>query len=385
LCDLDANESAALALRTVRGHEGEVVAAAFSRDGSRLVTVDSRGTVKQWDPAARAPRMQTPFGKAAFRASVRPRPDGSRIAIAPGPDDLTHRFRITDNAGRAVLEQTLPPNGHCDDLNFSADGRTVALAWHDGINFTLFVWDAVSGREMLRRNPPGGMLAWVALAPDGSCVAATTVAAPNEQGWSLATLDSWDTATGRLLFSRRSLRAELYFQPVYSPDGRWVVINPGLAADGDCRLVWLDAQSGAEAVSVKLGSEKVPGLGFSRDGRRVAIGRLVGDAPSAVVWETAPILRGEKPTPLVTLNGHGSAIYHGEFSPDGRRLLTSGGGVVKLWDSTSGREVLSLKGGAVPLGEAFFSPDGHTIWAGLDEEGHLWGWDGKPVSEGKTQ
>jgi hypothetical protein len=31
----------------------------------------------------------------------------------------------------------------------------------------------------------------------------------------------------------------------------------------------------------------------------------------------------------------------------------------------------------------FSSADGHTIWAGLDEDGRLWGWDGTPVPEAK--
>jgi WD40 repeat protein len=84
------------------------------------------------------------------------------------------------------------------------------------------------------------------------------------------------------------------------------------------------------------------------------------------------------------LTGLGGDFPLIQFSPDGRRVLTSGDGTVKLWDLGSGREVLTLKAAGVTTGAAFFSPDGNTIWGGLDENGRLWGWNGTPVLEGKT-
>ena len=52
----------------------------------------------------------------------------------------------------------------------------------------------------------------------------------------------------------------------------------------------------------------------------------------------------------------------GEFEvPDGKRLVTaSADGTVKLWDSTSGQEVLTLKGGAGPC-DVSFGPDGKRL------------------------
>ena len=48
-------------LRTNRGHGNTVRGAAFSPDGSRLITVDVLGVVKHWDLADREPRLRTPF------------------------------------------------------------------------------------------------------------------------------------------------------------------------------------------------------------------------------------------------------------------------------------------------------------------------------------
>jgi hypothetical protein len=78
-----------------------------------------------------------------------------------------------------------------------------------------------------------------------------------------------------------------------------------------------------------------------------------------------------------------------EFSPDGRRLLASGDGMRRLWDSVSGAEVLSIRQQGMSSfvfanSLRFFSRDGHKIWAGLDEKDHLWGWDATPLDDTGT-
>jgi hypothetical protein len=40
---------------------------------------------------------------------------------------------------------------------------------------------------------------------------------------------------------------------------------------------------------------------------------------------------------------------------------------------------LTPKAPGLTLGDAYFSPDGHTIWGGLDQDGRLWGWDSTPL------
>ena len=58
--------------------------AAFSPDGTRLITVDVQGVVKLWDLAEREPRLRTPFATGpALNACILPSPDGTAWRLFP--------------------------------------------------------------------------------------------------------------------------------------------------------------------------------------------------------------------------------------------------------------------------------------------------------------
>jgi WD40 repeat protein len=348
------------------------------------------GTVKHWNLAAREPRLARQFDARGFGGPL-PSPDGSRLAFVPiGAAEPAHGFRITDGSGRTVVEAALHP-GHTDDACFSEDGRTIALIWHDmkTLEFTVLVWDAIRGRELFRRTAERGLAASVSFTPDGSRVAIAMMTRLGPSARDNGPVRAWDLATGRELITRREttmtemFRVEM-FRVLYSPDGRWVLINPRRSDDGGRRIVWIDAETGADAATLELGRHPVGDLAFRRDGRRLAVAQVDGTSTTVRVWDVEPILRGETPVPVLTLAGLVGNRPRVEFSPEGNRLLISGDAPVKLWDAMAGREVLTLKSNGVPTGPAYFSRDGHKIWAGLDEEGRIWGWDATPVAEAKT-
>ncbi len=66
--------------------------------------------------------------------------------------------------------------------------------------------------------------------------------------------------------------------------------------------------------------------------------------------------------------------------------MASGDGMLRLWETANGAEVLSIRLEESFLGFSWctFSKDGHHIWAGLDEKDQLWGWDATPMDEAKT-
>ncbi len=83
---------------------------------------------------------------------------------------------------------------------------------------------------------------------------------------------------------------------------------------------------------------------------------------------------------LLTLRGHTASVGGVAFSPDGTRLAThsNGEGSVKVWDSISGRELLTLSiaprgGPGTTIGpRVAFSPDGRCLAAIIGNTAKVW-------------
>jgi WD40 repeat protein len=80
----------------------------------------------------------------------------------------------------------------------------------------------------------------------------------------------------------------------------------------------------------------------------------------------------------LTLPGLSNQVHQGlAFSPDGKRLATSGGDqLVHVWDLVTGKEVLILAGHMAPVDRVIFSPDGTRI-ATIAHDGEARVWDAK--------
>jgi WD40 repeat protein len=106
-------------------------------------------------------------------------------------------------------------------------------------------------------------------------------------------------------------------------------------------------------------------VAFSLDGQRIVTGS--GDQ-TAKVWDSAS---GKE---LLTLKGHGGWVWSVAFSPDGQRIVTgSGDQTAKVWDSASGKELLTLRGHGSPVESVAFSPDGQRVVTGsADNSAKVW-------------
>src|SRR5262249_33825144 len=144
----------------------------------------------------------------------------------------------------------------------------------------------------------------------------------------------WDTTTGKEIFTLRARLWRRFSNVVFSPDGRRLA-----TAVGNQVQVW-DAATGREVVSFQGHAHTITNVAFSPDGKRLAcaagmqVDRRGRPLPGEVKVRDAA--SGKE---ILTLRG----IDCGSFSPDGRRLATIDVDRVRVWDVTTGQEVLSVE------------------------------------------
>ena len=121
------------------GHTDQVWHAAFSPDGSRIVTASADSTARLWDIEGKQLAVLEGHERAVRRAAFSP--DGSRILTTS--DDGT--ARLWDSAGNEVAVLA----GHTDAVygaEYSPDGSRIVTASGDG---TARLWDSDVGDALV--------------------------------------------------------------------------------------------------------------------------------------------------------------------------------------------------------------------------------------------
>jgi len=171
----------------------------------------------------------------------------------------------------------------------------------------------------------------------------------------------WDTLTWQVI---RAFRVETKSAtwPALSPDGCLLGIGTQTGA-----VHWLNAETGELLAATSAAHRHlVGGLAFSADGTRAA---SVAQEGTVALWDPSSLQL------IVSFKGHMQGAHGVAFSPEGRRLATSGGGreAVKLWDMATYRDLITLSGQGSVFSFVAFSPDGKWLIA-CNGEGHLHLW-----------
>ena len=143
----------------------------------------------------------------------------------------------------------------------------------------------------------------------------------------------------------------------FSPDGRslgtvhHVGSRPGSPAPLTPSVVVWDLQTGRIRQELAGHAEGVTSLAFHPNSRWLAAGN---QDRTVKVWDA------EAGNELHTLRGHMAAVYAVAFTRDGSVASVSVDGVLKVWESATGRDLRTIPLGG-PIQSATFSPDGSLL------------------------
>ncbi len=320
-------------IKAVFSHDGPVDAAAFSPDGTRVVTGSDDRTARLWDSATGQP-VGLPLHHPAQVAAVAYSPDGKTV-LTGCVDGIARLWDV--DTGRLV-RSTPSQEGAVMAVAYSPDGTTILT----GGNFqAAHLRDTATFSRIGRPSIPHDFVRAAAFSPDGKTILTGT------EGRSARL---WDAATGKPVGPALPLQSSIY-AVAYHPDGRTVLTG---GVEGMVRS-W-DAARGLPVGQPLRHRFKVRAVAVSPDGRAVLTG---SEDKMARIWNTATgRLIGR---PLV----HRGPVVAVAFGPDGRSFLTaSSDHTVRLWDSDLGRPC-GLIAEHKDMGHSVaYSPDGRSILTG---------------------
>lgn len=350
---------------TLNGQSGAVREFMFAPDGKTAITTQdgSGNSVKLWN-ASTWQEIGGLEGDSGTVKSVTFSPDSRMLAVEYAEQSL----KIWDASSR---KQLWTPAGLVGSVAFSADSKMLATGSSDPIVklwdttthqkiaelkvAELKVADSEASKEVVtgrRQKPEAPEVSAIKFSPSGKLL----VTATNKN----QLVKLWDAATGKELMTLTGEPSDGSFFMEFSPDGKLLVTG----GSSSPVTLW-DSAKLTEPGRTELGrfEDGAFSVTFSPDGKSLFTG-----FHDLKIWDTSTCKE------LGTLRQLSDDVDVEVFSPDGQMLATGGSkSTVKLWDLT-GHELASLKVGKYAMESVAFSADGGTL-AARSNDGAMKFWD----------
>lgn len=328
--------------RRLTAHAGQVNSLCFSPEGLRLASGGTDKTVKVWSTETGQVQL-TLTGHTSAVKSVCFSPDGQQVAS--GSEDSTAKVWDAKTG-----QELLTLRGHASYVNsicFSPDGKRLVSGSSD---HTAKVWEAQAGQELVSLKGHTNYVTSVRFSPDGRQLVSTGAD---------RTIQTWNAETGEKRLTFKGLTGVVH-AVCFGPDGRRVA-SSGYGFDGPQRRnvghikLW-DAETGQEQMCLAGPRTQVVSMRFRHGGSHLA---SISEDGMVELWDVPTHKR------LLLIRKEQEAVRSLGISPDGRRLATGGRfGTVKLWNAETGQELLALKGHTGAILSVGFGPDGRRLASG---------------------